>query len=129
MENVGIRSELSPNNMNMNKNNTDLDISWLTMLCLLARMHENGADLSKIMKLDALRDDRDYIQNCPSVEWEQDMGAHIPFCKLDGEMCNMQCRNRNSYSSYNEGIYNIIGGKNNVRKDFGEDRFHERRSF
>ena len=106
MENAGTRSELSPNDMNMNKNNTDLDISWLTILCLLAHMHENGADLSKIMKLDApfpscdflpsislaCCDDHDYVQNCQSVEWEQDMGAHIPFCKLDGELCNMQCR-------------------------------------
>ena len=28
---------------------------------------------------------------CPHVEWEQDMGAHIPFCKLDGKICDMQC--------------------------------------
>ena len=31
------------------------------------------------------------------------MHANIPFCKLDGEMRNMQCKNRNSYSSFNEG--------------------------
>lgn len=30
-------------------------------------------------------------EECENVEWEQDMGAHIPFCKLDGEICNMQC--------------------------------------
>ena len=37
-------------------------------------------------------DDQRYISNCPNVEWEQDMGAHIPFCKLDGQMCNLQCK-------------------------------------
>lgn len=30
-------------------------------------------------------------EECENVEREQDMGAHIPFCKLDGEICNMQC--------------------------------------
>ena len=30
-------------------------------------------------------------EKCESIEWEEDMGAHIPFCKLDGEICNMQC--------------------------------------
>lgn len=30
-------------------------------------------------------------EECENVEWEQDMGAHIPFCKLDGEICNAQC--------------------------------------
>ena len=31
------------------------------------------------------------MRNCCNIEFEQDMGAHIPFCKLDGQMCNMQC--------------------------------------
>lgn len=31
------------------------------------------------------------MKNCSYIEYEQDMGAHIPFCKLDGQMCNMQC--------------------------------------
>jgi len=31
------------------------------------------------------------MKNCNHIEYEQDMGAHIPFCKLDGQMCNMQC--------------------------------------
>ena len=33
-------------------------------------------------------------EECENVEWEQDMGAHIPFCKLDGKICNMQCMRR-----------------------------------
>lgn len=30
-------------------------------------------------------------KNCPMVEWEHDMGATIPFCKLDKCFCNGQC--------------------------------------
>lgn len=30
-------------------------------------------------------------KNCPMIEWEQDMGATIPYCKLDKERCNGQC--------------------------------------
>ena len=30
-------------------------------------------------------------ENCPFVEWEQDMGMHIPFCKKTNEPCNLQC--------------------------------------
>jgi hypothetical protein len=30
-------------------------------------------------------------RNCPMVEWEQDMGATIPYCKLDNALCNGQC--------------------------------------
>lgn len=30
-------------------------------------------------------------ENCEHIEWEQDMGMHIPFCKLDGKLCNVQC--------------------------------------
>lgn len=30
-------------------------------------------------------------KNCPMVEWESDMGATIPFCKLDNKFCNGQC--------------------------------------
>lgn len=33
-------------------------------------------------------------EECENVEWEEDMGAHIPFCKLDGKICNMQCMRR-----------------------------------
>lgn len=31
------------------------------------------------------------MQNCPSIEYEQDMGKTIPFCRLDGQLCNGQC--------------------------------------
>lgn len=32
------------------------------------------------------------IKNCQYVEWEQDMGKSIPFCKITGEYCNGQCK-------------------------------------
>ena len=32
-----------------------------------------------------------FIKNCPHIEYEQDMGASIPFCRIDGNMCNGQC--------------------------------------
>ena len=30
-------------------------------------------------------------RNCPMVEWEQDMGATVPYCKLNNSYCNGQC--------------------------------------
>lgn len=30
-------------------------------------------------------------RNCHMVEWEQDMGATVPYCKLDKTLCNGQC--------------------------------------
>jgi hypothetical protein len=30
-------------------------------------------------------------RNCHMVEWEHDMGATIPYCKLDNSYCNGQC--------------------------------------
>ena len=39
-----------------------------------------------------LNNKKDYERECPFVEFEQDMGHSIPFCRLDGQMCNMQCK-------------------------------------
>ena len=30
-------------------------------------------------------------KTCPMVEWEHDMGATVPYCKLDNSYCNGQC--------------------------------------
>lgn len=30
-------------------------------------------------------------KNCHMVEWEQDMGATVPYCKLYKTLCNGQC--------------------------------------
>jgi len=79
----------------------DNDDVWLMLFLLLYSAQEQGKEISfdDLLKQEKANDD--FVKNCPSVEWEQDMHADIPFCKLDGEMCNMQCRNRNNYSSYN----------------------------
>lgn len=31
-------------------------------------------------------------KNCAMVEWEQDMGKTVPYCKLDNTLCNGQCK-------------------------------------
>ena len=77
------------------------DEAWMMMLLLLCFAQEQGKELSFSDMLNQEKADAEIVKNCPSVEWEQDMGAHIPFCKLDGEMCNMQCKNRNYCNSYN----------------------------
>lgn len=79
----------------------DNDDVWLMLFLLLYSAQEQGKEISfdDLLKQEKANDD--FVKNCPSVEWEQDMHADIPFCTLDGEMCNMQCRNRNSYSFYN----------------------------
>lgn len=35
--------------------------------------------------------------SCPYIEYEQDMNAIIPFCKLDNKFCNQQCLQRSNY--------------------------------
>lgn len=77
------------------------DEAWMTMLLLLCYAQEQGKEISFSDILAQEKADAEFVNNCPSVEWEQDMHANIPFCKLDGKMCNMQCRNRNYYSSFN----------------------------
>ena len=33
----------------------------------------------------------DLQRSCPYREWEQDMGAHIPFCRLTNDFCDYHC--------------------------------------
>ena len=37
-------------------------------------------------------DELEYQRNCPNVYWVQDMSQNLPFCNLDNEFCNCQCR-------------------------------------
>ncbi len=71
----------------------DNDDTWLILFLLLYSAQEQGKEISFI-DLEQKKADAEYVNNCPNVEWEQDMHADIPFCTLDGEMCNMQCKNR-----------------------------------
>ena len=72
------------------------DESWLTLFLLLSYAFQKDPDfLHKINeKYEQERKDREYMNNCDAIEWEQDMGKSIPFCKLDGQLCNMQCMKR-----------------------------------
>lgn len=79
----------------------DNDDVWLILFLLLYSAQEQGKKLSFSDMLEQEKADTEFVKNCPSVEWEQDMHADIPFCKFDNEMCNMQCRNRNSCNFYN----------------------------
>ena len=99
------------------------DEAWMMMLLLLCFAQEHGKELSFIDILEQEKADTEFVKNCPSVEWEQDMHANIPFCKLDGEMCNMQCRNRKKCSSYNAEKSDIIfdgGIFNDKRRENGK---------
>lgn len=75
------------------------DEAWMMIFLLLCSAQNNEFNVHDMF--DQEKADTQYVNNCPSVEWEQDMHANIPFCKLDGEMCNMQCKNRNYYNSFN----------------------------
>ena len=77
------------------------DEALMMILMLLCSAQKQGKEISFSDMLEQEKADSEFVKNCPSVELEQDMHADIPFCKLDGEMCNMQCRNRNLYSSFN----------------------------
>lgn len=64
------------------------DSAWFTLLLLVYMANGEGVDVSKITR--GLDDE--YIKTCPNVEWEEDMGKTIPFCKINGQFCNRQCR-------------------------------------
>ena len=89
------------------------DEALMIIFLLLCSAQEQGKELSFSDMLEQEKADTEFVKNCPSVEWEQDMHADIPFCKLDGEMCNMQCRNRNYCNSYNAEKSDIIKGDKN----------------
>ncbi|MBP5594888.1 MAG: hypothetical protein J6Y02_05865 [Pseudobutyrivibrio sp.] len=51
----------------------------------------NSQLLWAIRNMDILKKQEEMRRNCEAIEYEQDMNASIPFCKLDGKMCNCQC--------------------------------------
>lgn len=77
------------------------DEAWMIIFLLLCYAQEQGKELNFNDMFKQEKADTEFVKNCPNVEWEQDMHANVTFCKLDDEMCNMQCRNRNSYSFFN----------------------------
>lgn len=84
------------------------DEALMMIFLLLCYAQEQGKEISFSDILNQEKANDEFVKNCPSVEWEQDMHADIPFCKLDDEMCNMQCKNRNYCNSYNAEKSDII---------------------
>ena len=70
---------------NLNKKEENLPFFLTSML--LATLCSNLKEYENRKQAD-----EETRRNCPSIEWEQDMGAHIPFCKIYGGMCNMRNR-------------------------------------
>ena len=68
--------------MGMNKNDILSVLNGQTSALTYAFNPETLAFRNKVIALQ---------KNCPMVEWEHDMGATIPFCKLDKKFCNGQC--------------------------------------
>lgn len=67
------------------------DESWLGLLLLLGYSWKAG---NLVSSSDEEKQKRFIMENCPLIEYEQDMGAHIPFCRMNNEPCNMQCLER-----------------------------------
>ena len=53
----------------------------------------NQAILHGLCTFDSEQEKRmtEQMQNCPYIEYEQDMGFRISFCEMDGQLCNGQC--------------------------------------
>lgn len=62
-------------------------MALLLMMCAAFGTKNNDWEEHKTRR----QHEQEVQDNCPLIEWEQDMGAHVPFCKRDGDMCNMQC--------------------------------------
>ena len=37
------------------------------------------------------RRNSEFVQNCPNVKWEREMGFSVSVCSIDGQYCNRQC--------------------------------------
>ena len=70
------------------------DNNWLILMLLLTyrAMQNSDGQLESICINDPYKELKSLQESCPKIEWEQDMGAHIPFCMIDGQLCNGQCQ-------------------------------------
>lgn len=73
-----------------NPNEKEENLPFLPLM-LLAAFCSNLKEFNLKEFENQKQTDEEIQRNCPSIEWEQDMGAHVPFCKIYGGMCNMQC--------------------------------------
>lgn len=82
----------NPNEFTIDMSNISSDDGWmLFMLGVLAMI--SPEELKRLWdetrkKVEILEEKR---RMCPMVEWEQEMGKTIPFCKMDGGFCDYQC--------------------------------------
>ena len=51
----------------------------------------NSAVLHYVCTFYSEQEQKKQMQNCSYRKLEQDMGNTIPFCRLDGQLCNGQC--------------------------------------
>lgn len=65
------------------------EFDTMTLLLLLYMASGSSDDWEEYLARQ--KREKETQDNCPNIEWEQDIGKHIPFCKIDGDMCNMQC--------------------------------------
>lgn len=86
-----------------------LNSQWLLfMLLAMNGMEQNPNflnDLQKRLEEDRKRKEQEETirYHCDAIEYEQDMGKSIPFCRRYGGFCNMQCvQNGNYYQCWDE---------------------------
>ena len=63
---------------------------WL-MLFLLFSMNPDGFKEAIKKDREKAKQKEELQRSCPNIEWEQDMGAHIPFCRLTNDFCDYHC--------------------------------------
>ena len=70
------------------------DNNWLPLMLLLTYMAMQNSDgqIESIRINDPYEKLKSLQESCPTIEWEQDMNARVPFCMIDGQLCNGQCR-------------------------------------
>ena len=71
---------------------------WLLLLLVMAYGKDPNPLVNlkeNINKMDAARQQeqafRHFQRDCPEIEWEHDMGATIPFCRLTNDICDGHC--------------------------------------
>ena len=74
----------------------ELKPDWLELFLMLSYLYTTeGID----RQFDEDKKAREYVDNCPNMELEQDMGRHIPFCSMTNAPCDLHCRRSSDGSS------------------------------
>ena len=65
---------------------------WLELFVMLS--YTTGPNVIEAIdrQFDQDRKAREYVDNCPNMELEEDMGRHIPYCSITNEPCDLHCR-------------------------------------